>query len=56
MFLCNHGYFRSNCETCSFVDESVEDISLLDESDDWLYDFYLDRDERQMREEEYGEV
>lgn len=54
-YLCTHGYILGNCDTCAeFQDELEFMIEELDDSehDEYLYDHYLDLDERALREEE----
>lgn len=54
-FLCNHGYFRGDCLECSEYRDEMETLSFLDEESDWydyLQDYYLERDERELRNDE----
>jgi len=55
-FVCEHGDLFMYCSTCSDVQRAMEEYMILPEADniaeEYLYDYYLDLDERLLREEE----
>lgn len=53
-FLCIHGYMRSECTMCTSISDAMEEFDMLPELDssEYLYDYYLDLDEKALRDEE----
>ena len=55
-FLCPHGYMRADCTACLTIDDAVADYMGVPEVDEmtneYLYDYHLDEDERMLREME----
>jgi len=52
-FICMHGHYYSRCEICSEIPEETEEMG-EEESDDFVYDYYLNLDEKKYRDT-YGE-
>lgn len=55
-FICNHGYILSECQECLTIDIEIENMKNggydFDEVDQDMSDYYLDLDERELREAE----
>jgi hypothetical protein len=55
-YLCIHGYVFMSCDICSEETEMLQSMELEQNADDsyteYLYDHYLDLDERLLREQE----
>ena len=59
-YICTHGYVYMSCDICSEMVENLQRLELFGASSDELteafgedmYDYYLDLDERSMREME----
>ncbi len=54
-YLCVHGYIFSRCNTCMEIENAVEEFLFKEEvspDDNWLYDMYLEMDEKMIRESE----
>lgn len=54
-YLCTHGEILSSCSICVEFEDELE--FMLEEMDiqdtrDYIYDYYLDQDERSLREED----
>ncbi len=53
-YLCPHGYLRADCNMCMKIAELIEENMPVpeDAAPEYLYDYYLDQDERLLREQE----
>lgn len=55
-YICNHGDLYMSCPVCSEVtklmDEMMPEPWEDDEYMEYMYDYYLDKDERLLRESE----
>ncbi len=54
-YLCPHGYLRADCNMCVKIAELMEEnmgVPQDDTVEEYLYDYYLDQDERLLREQE----
>ena len=55
-YLCIHGYVFMSCDICSEETEMLLSMELEQEADEsymeYMYDYYLDQDERLLREQE----
>ncbi len=54
-YICTHGHIKADCTVCVAIDEAVSEYMLPNsESSDaeYAYDFFLDLDERLLRESE----
>jgi len=55
-YLCKHGYMFSSCQTCVAIEEAVEEFLMAPPEttveDDYMYDVYLEMDERRLSETE----
>lgn len=56
-YICSHGFLKADCATCVAFEEGLSefdwDILEADESaNEYLYDYYLDLDEKALRESE----
>lgn len=54
-YLCVHGYIYSRCDVCTEIDRAVEEylkepVEVPD--NEWMYDLYLEMDEKMIRESE----
>ncbi len=54
-YLCIHGYIRPDCTVCTEIEEAVNEFMVPEEYetyDDFLYDAYLELDEKLLSESE----
>jgi len=53
-YMCEHGHLYASCPICSEIMKAMSDYLMEDswDTDDYLYDHYLDLDERLLREQE----
>ena len=55
-YLCIHGYVFMCCDICSEESDLLLTMQLEQEADEsyieYMYDYYLDQDERLLREQE----
>lgn len=56
-YMCEHGHLYMSCPICSEITRAQSEFDAVIEEDshqlnDYLYDYYLDKDEREMREQE----
>jgi len=56
-YMCSHGDLFMYCSICMDVQKAMEEYIVIPEesatsAQEYLYDYYLDLDEREMREQE----